>query len=658
MKNINKFRIKTYGCVLLVNFIVLACAYYIMPIAMNYPPLSEEADFQAKVESISHLNQYIIVYALSSTIYVVALKILTKDIIKYLKKKDNNEKIEYGEVQNVRNQSFLIPYKFYITQIVFLLIISVTLAFAIISGAYTILKFILICFSIISLINIMQFIILQTELNKIIKRSYETEKRYCKLKTRQIKFSTGLMFQLIPFLAVAIIIMSLIGYSKTISEKGNTSALYYELKIENAEIEKIDKESLIEALNEIELKEQLDFYFIIDPYEEIYTSDATQTVSEFSMEYMNHYITGKSGMSYEFYGTEAQSYVEKFTDENGQVWKVGFRFETRDDVLLTYYIFIIIIATAIFTAILYVWSKNIAKNIVEVSDSLEHISQNASTINENVLPIYANNEIGDLSFSYNKIQELTNDYVKDIEDKQHVMERQAQFSILGEFAGGLAHDLNSPLSAVKMDIGTMKMYINSPKIQAEEQIKEKVNSMFLNVEKSLESMSATIESVRNQIRSTGDSQSDEINILNSLEGIKIMFRSIFMKNNCSLEVDIQDDVIVIGEKNKLERVIENLIKNSLDAYRANGLKGKIVVSAYEQEGFAYINVADEAGGLDESIKDKIFKEIKTTKKENGTGFGLYYSNTIIEGSFNGTMSFDTTEGHGTVFTIKIPNKGE
>ena len=48
--------------------------------------------------------------------------------------------------------------------------------------------------------------------------------------------------------------------------------------------------------------------------------------------------------------------------------------------------------------------------------------------------------------------------------------------------------------------------------------------------------------------------------------------------------------------------------------------------------------------------------MRTTKGENGTGFGLYYSNTIIESSFKGTITFETKENVGTTFYINLPLK--
>lgn len=131
-----------------------------------------------------------------------------------------------------------------------------------------------------------------------------------------------------------------------------------------------------------------------------------------------------------------------------------------------------------------------------------------------------------------------------------------------------------------------------------------------------------------------------------------------MKNNCQLEIDIPEGLTIYGEKNKLDRVIGNLIKNSIDAYVSKSAKGIIRVIAEKDDERVKICISDKAGGIDETVEDKIFKEIKTTKKEKGTGFGLYYSNTIIESSFKGKMYFKSEKNIGTIFFIEIPNKKE
>lgn len=222
--------------------------------------------------------------------------------------------------------------------------------------------------------------------------------------------------------------------------------------------------------------------------------------------------------------------------------------------------------------------------------------------------------------------------------------------------GGIAHDLNSPLSAMQLDIGMLKDDILPSKIQAEPEVKKILNDILNNIDNSIEKMSKTIAGVRNQIRSTADTEKEEFSFVELIEGIEILFGSLLRKNNCQLIYDKNNDYYIYGEKNKLDRVIGNIIKNSIDAYVQNNKKGKIKVSITKNIEQYIIKIEDEAGGISNEVKNTLFKEMKTTKGENGTGFGLYYSNTIIESSFKGTITFKTEKNIGTTFYINLPLK--
>lgn len=219
--------------------------------------------------------------------------------------------------------------------------------------------------------------------------------------------------------------------------------------------------------------------------------------------------------------------------------------------------------------------------------------------------------------------------------------------------GTIAHDLNSPLSAVQLDVGTLKKYIKSDKVKGEEYVKEALNDILNNIDNSLEKMGKTIASVRNQIRATGDTESEEFSVKEVIDGIEILFGSILRKNNCQLINNVNEEYVITGEKNKLDRVLGNIIKNSIDAYKEKEIAGKIEVDMLKEDNKYIISIKDHAGGIPEEIQKTLFKEMKTTKQENGTGFGLYYSNTIIESSFKGKIYFENIK-NGTVFKIEIP----
>lgn len=654
-KETRKFKAKIYSFLGIVNLAILICLYFIMPVIQNYPPHSESIEFQKSIEPFSHIEQYALLLIVATSLHIIALNFLLKRIYKFMDKYYSHEHISYEEVDLVRKDAISIPYKFYLVQMLIIILLGGIPTLLIISDGLTILKFFLMLVSIISLIGLMQYIYLQKTLKSVLLLTYEVTKKYEKGTGYRVSFSRSLMIQILPFMAVAIIVISLIGYAKAVEQKAVANANYYQAYLSNINFDKINVDDIKEKLNEIPFKNSTDYYFIIPPEQKnIYVSGTNNKVSDFELKYINKFFQGNSGITYEFYGTEQQAYTIKLIDNTGRNWYIGFEYSTRDNPLMIYYICIMIGVIILYWAILYVWSKSISKNIVDISTSLRKILTHKKKNEDLILPILSNDEVGDLSYYYNKIEELTNVHLKEIEDNQFAMERQAQFAILGEFAGGLAHDLNSPLSAVEIDIGTLRKYINSDKIAADENVKSKLNEMLNNIDTSLSSMGNTIAGVRNQIRATGDTQREEFLLIDVLEGIKIIFRSIFMKNNCQLEVDIPEDLKIYGERNKLDRVIGNLIKNSLDQYGIKNIKGIVKVAAKEDKNSIIISVADTAGGIDEDIEPKIFKEIKTTKKENGTGFGLYYSNTIIEGSFRGRMYFESTQNVGTTFYIELP----
>lgn len=216
--------------------------------------------------------------------------------------------------------------------------------------------------------------------------------------------------------------------------------------------------------------------------------------------------------------------------------------------------------------------------------------------------------------------------------------------------------MNSPLSALQLDIGMLKDDILPYKIQAEPEVKEIMQDILCNIDKSIEKMSKTIAGVRNQIRSTADTEKSNFSFIELIEGIEILFGSLLRKNNCQLIYDKNKDYYIYGEKNKLDRVMGNIIKNSIDAYIEKGKKGEIKVSINKSDTEYVIKIKDEAGGISNDIKNTLFKDMKTTKGENGTGFGLYYSNTIIESSFKGTITFESKANIGTTFYINLPLK--
>ncbi|WP_205510700.1 sensor histidine kinase [Longitalea arenae] len=97
-------------------------------------------------------------------------------------------------------------------------------------------------------------------------------------------------------------------------------------------------------------------------------------------------------------------------------------------------------------------------------------------------------------------------------------------------------------------------------------------------------------------------------------------------------------------------VIENLLKNALDAMEG---KGKITLTIWQQDGQTFIDVTDTGKGIAKHNVSKVFKPGFTTKKR-GWGLGLSLSKRIIEQYHKGQLFVKSSEpGKGTTFRIVL-----
>ncbi|MBU1140268.1 MAG: HAMP domain-containing histidine kinase, partial [Proteobacteria bacterium] len=107
------------------------------------------------------------------------------------------------------------------------------------------------------------------------------------------------------------------------------------------------------------------------------------------------------------------------------------------------------------------------------------------------------------------------------------------------------------------------------------------------------------------------------------------------------------------------QVILNLIVNAAHAISditgESGKKGCIRIETCHQGDKIAITVADTGTGIPDSIKNRIFDPFFTTKEVGrGSGQGLAIARTIIHDQHQGTLSYTSTPGQGTTFSIHLP----
>jgi signal transduction histidine kinase len=132
--------------------------------------------------------------------------------------------------------------------------------------------------------------------------------------------------------------------------------------------------------------------------------------------------------------------------------------------------------------------------------------------------------------------------------------------------------------------------------------------------------------------------------------------------NVTIREDYQEglpQMMVIPQD--LSRAVLNLMNNACyaawkRAQQATGdYKPEVNVKVEAADGQLHIAIADNGVGMSDEVKQRLYENFFTTKPVGeGTGLGMGIIRDIVENKHQGTVTFESTEGVGSCFTITIP----
>ncbi|MGB0104699.1 MAG: ATP-binding protein, partial [Candidatus Sulfotelmatobacter sp.] len=122
--------------------------------------------------------------------------------------------------------------------------------------------------------------------------------------------------------------------------------------------------------------------------------------------------------------------------------------------------------------------------------------------------------------------------------------------------------------------------------------------------------------------------------------------------------------LVSCQPGEFNQVILNLIVNAAHAIaevvgKNGSQKGKIKVQTRDCQEWVEIRIQDTGSGIPEKARARIFDPFFTTKKiGKGTGQGLAIARSVVVDKHDGSIHFETEEGKGTTFIIRLPYDGK
>ncbi len=246
-----------------------------------------------------------------------------------------------------------------------------------------------------------------------------------------------------------------------------------------------------------------------------------------------------------------------------------------------------------------------------------------------------------------KMQEMVKTEMARVLEKQKMIEHKARYIQMGEMVSMFTHQWKQPLNIISIIGNVLKMNLSKKNTKADKETIEKIDRILEQVE----FMSKTITDFQHFFRPTKEIK--PFDVCRAIDDVVNIVRFLFEYHGIDLLCKCEKPVIeAIGFPNEFKQVILTLLSNAKDACVANPNENlKVIVEAEEDEGSVKVRVKDNAGGIPETLIDKIF-DLYVGTKEEGSGLGLTLAKNIIEKNMGGKISARNEED-GAVFEISL-----
>ena len=241
------------------------------------------------------------------------------------------------------------------------------------------------------------------------------------------------------------------------------------------------------------------------------------------------------------------------------------------------------------------------------------------------------------------------------------MEHNQKLSSIGRLAAGVAHEVNNPLAVIYEKAGLAQDLLNMGKVCGDGKDKERLSAL-------LESIESTVERARGIThRLLGFARRMEANrqTLHIEEVISetLGFLEREAKNRgVKLEAELPPNLPeIVSDRGQLQQVFLNIVGNALDALAGGeggaqapqGEERFVKIRCQSQGEQMLVSVRDNGKGMSPEVLKHIFEPFYSTKKDKGTGLGMFITYGIVR-KLGGEIHVQSEEGRGSTISITLP----
>lgn len=242
--------------------------------------------------------------------------------------------------------------------------------------------------------------------------------------------------------------------------------------------------------------------------------------------------------------------------------------------------------------------------------------------------------------------------ITDIQKKEELMLAQSRQAAMGDMLAMIAHQWRQPLSVISMVANNIKM-----KLELSEDISnEQLEKFIARVHTQTQYLSHTIEDFRDFFKP--DKEKERVELATIIKKLQNLIQKSLEDNAITLRLHNVSDITLFTYANQLIQVIINILNNAKDAIKETQPdNGEITIDTEEKNGELLIKICDNGGGIDKKIESRLGEPYVTSKKENGTGLGLYMSKIIMTKQLRGRLFWECDK-NGCCFYVALPIKAQ
>ena len=233
----------------------------------------------------------------------------------------------------------------------------------------------------------------------------------------------------------------------------------------------------------------------------------------------------------------------------------------------------------------------------------------------------------------------------ELREAQDGLVHAAKMAALGQMSAAMAHEINQPLTAMQMQLGSLRLLLDSGR-------QDDVREGLQRIDALLQRIAGLTGHLKTFARKSPAGLSERLRLSDVLEQTLQLLAPRLRSEQVQLNTEIDGTALVLGDAIRLEQVLLNLLNNALDAM-ATAESRQLQIRIERQAEQCLLSIADSGGGIAADALAHVFEPFFTTKPVGaGLGLGLAVSYGIVR-ELGGSLEA-TNGAQGAVFTLRLP----